>query len=318
MNTPTRIAVYVGSLAVAFAAATGIGYAVGPLGDDDSSGGGHDGHGEVATAPLAPAPSTPAPAAVEARIPPGLQSTQGGWTLNLLTPTAEAGRAAELRLVIAGADGAPLRSYATQHEKELHLIVVRRDLTGYQHLHPTRAADGVWSVPFTAAQGGSYKVFADFKPAGAESGFTLASDLAVAGAQTLAVPPGDARTVVVDGYTVSLTGSPRAGTSERLSFAISRDGRPVDDVEPYLGARGHMVALRGGDLAYLHVHPDGGGGDTVAFGVETPTSGTYRLFFEFKREGVVHLARFEVTATGAPAVPVATEPASEPTGGHGH
>ena len=316
MNTPTRIAVYVGSLAVAFGAATGIGYAVGPLGDDEPSGGGHGGHDKVATAP----PASPAPEAAEAGIPPGLQATQGGWTLNLLTPTAEAGRGAELRLVIVGADGAPLHSYATQHEKELHLIVVRRDLTDYRHLHPTRAADGVWSVPFTAAQGGSYKVFADFKPTGAASGFTLASDLAVAGAQTPAVPPGDGRTVAVDGYTVTLTGSPRPGASERLSFAISRDGRPVDDVEPYLGARGHMVALRGGDLAYLHVHPDGGAGDTVAFGVETPTSGTYRLFFEFKREGVVHLAQFEVTTSGAPAAPTptASPSATEPAGGHGH
>lgn len=328
MNTPTRIAVYVGSLAVAFGAATGIGYAVGPLGDDNPSGGGHGGHDKAAAA----SPATPG--VEEARIPPGLQATQGGWTLSLLTPTAQAGRAAELRLVIVGADGAPLRSYATQHEKELHLIVVRRDLTGYQHLHPTRAADGVWSVPFTAVQGGSYKVFADFKPAGAASGFTLASDLAVAGTQTPAEPPGDARTVVVDGYTVTLTGTPRAGSSERLSFAISRDGRPVDDVEPYLGARGHMVALRGGDLAYLHVHPDGGAGDTVAFGVETPTSGTYRLFFEFKREGTVHLARFEVTTTGTTATPSGnvtapeaapdtatvpeTAPAAEPADGHDH
>ncbi|MYW02871.1 hypothetical protein [Streptomyces sp. SID3343] len=324
MNTPTRIAVYVGSLAVAFGAATGVGYAVGPFDDDKPSG--HTSHGADPTAKSgvtnAPAaPGTPA----GADLPPGLQAVQGGWALRLLTESARAGEATQLRFRIVGTDGAPLRGYTEQHEKELHLIVVRRDLAGYQHLHPVRDAEGVWSAPFTAAEAGSYKVFADFRPVGAAAGFTLASDLPVSGSQTPAPPLAATRTAQVDGYTVELGGSLAAGASTALSFAISRDGVPVDGVEPYLGARGHLVALREGDLAYLHVHPEDGAGDRVAFRAEAPTGGEYRLFFEFKRDGVVHAAQFRVTADGAAAPgapagsePTKTQPAPEPAGGHEH
>ncbi|WP_406280943.1 hypothetical protein [Embleya sp. NBC_00896] len=320
MNTPTRIAVYVGSLAVAFGAATGIGYAVGPFDDDDKPGGGnHASHG--VDGPGAK-PGAPAPAAAE--VPPGLQATQGGWTLQLLTEAARAGQPTDLRFRVVGADGAPLRAFAEQHEKELHLIVVRRDLTGYQHLHPVRDAEGVWSTPFTAAEAGSYKVFADFKPTGAAAGFTLTTDLPVSGTQAPAPPVSVARTVEVDGYTVELTGAPKAGASARLSFAISRAGVPVDGVEPYLGARGHLVALREADLAYLHVHPEDGAGDRVAFRAEAPSGGGYRLFFEFKRDGVVHTAQFRIAADGSPAPateparPQGTAPAQEPAGEHAH
>ena len=45
----------------------------------------------------------------------------------------------------------------------MHLIVVRRDLTGFQHLHPTTSDVGTCSVELRLASAGSYRVFADFK-----------------------------------------------------------------------------------------------------------------------------------------------------------
>jgi hypothetical protein len=69
---------------------------------------------------------------------------------------------------------------------------------------------------------------------------------------------------------------------------VTRDGRPVV-VEPYLGARGHLVALRDGDLAFLHVHPDPG---RLRFMAAFPTAGRYRLFLQFRAEGRVHTAEF--------------------------
>jgi hypothetical protein len=83
---------------------------------------------------------------------------------------------------------------------------------------------------------------------------------------------------------------------------VRKDGHPVTDLQPYLGAYGHLVALRAGDLAYLHVHPTGhpGGGATPAgpqirFAAEVPSTGTYRLYLDFRHEGVVRTA--ELTAT---------------------
>jgi hypothetical protein len=87
-------------------------------------------------------------------------------------------------------------------------------------------------------------------------------------------------------------GSPRAGSETELAFTVTRDGRPVRP-EPYLGAGGHLVALREGDLAYLHTHPAGGEGDAaVSFATEFPSEGRYRLFFQFQHEGRVQTAAF--------------------------
>ena len=83
-------------------------------------------------------------------------------------------------------------------------------------------------------------------------------------------------------------GGVRAGREVGLDFSVTRDGRAVE-TEPYLGARGHLVALREGDLAFLHVHPDE---DALAFMAEFPSAGRYRLYLQFKHEGRVHTAAF--------------------------
>ena len=99
-------------------------------------------------------------------------------------------------------------------------------------------------------------------------------------------------------------GDTAAGEPTELGFEVSRSGEPVE-VEDYLGAKGHLVALRQGDLAYLHTHPSGGesggdhggdeghgGGEAIRFETEFPTAARYRLFLQFKHEGEVHTAAF--------------------------
>jgi hypothetical protein len=115
--------------------------------------------------------------------------------------------------------------------------------------------------------------------------------------------PEPSATAVVDDYTVTLAGDLQPGTESELTLSVSRDGRPVTDLEPYLAAYGHVVALRDGDLAYLHVHPDGAPGDgttqpgpDVVFHTTLPTAGSYRLFLDFKHDGVVRTAAFTVHA----------------------
>lgn len=97
-----------------------------------------------------------------------------------------------------------------------------------------------------------------------------------------------------------------AGRSSRVVFTISRDGRPVTDLQPYLGAYGHLVSLRDGDLAYLHTHPEGVPGDgrtaagpAVAVDVDVPTPGAYRLYLEVRHGGAVHTAELTAVATGS-------------------
>jgi hypothetical protein len=85
-------------------------------------------------------------------------------------------------------------------------------------------------------------------------------------------------------------GALRAKREAELSFTVSRGGRTIR-TEPYLGAGGHLVALREGDLAYLHVHPEEHD-DAVSFMTEFPSEGRYRLYLQFKHQGRVHTAEF--------------------------
>jgi hypothetical protein len=183
-----------------------------------------------------------------------------------------------------------VRDFDVEHTKRMHLIVARRDLTGFQHLHPTMATDGTWSTPLRVSDAGSYRVFADFSRDGEL--VTLADDLRVDGTADLRPLPSPTTTAVSDGgYTVQLReGATLAGEEARLRFTVSRDGR-ILRTEDYLGAGGHLVALREGDLAFLHVHPTEHD-DAVGFEATFPTAGAYRLFLQFKVNGAVQTVAF--------------------------
>ena len=99
-----------------------------------------------------------------------------------------------------------------------------------------------------------------------------------------------------------------AGDEAELMFRVTRDGDEVGDLEPYLGALGHLVALREGDLAYLHVHPENGAphdggtaGPEVGFVAEVPSAGRYHLYLDFRHGDRVRTAAFTVEAGGAGA-----------------
>ncbi|MET7370263.1 hypothetical protein ABZS61_31190 [Streptomyces sp. NPDC005566] len=312
MNTAGRITSFTAALAVSFGAAYGLGNTVGPLGGteptppaDHMSSTASEGGGDGSD----PAHSPPG----------GLQISEGGYTLDLFTPRLKAAQEGELRFVVRDRSGRPVTAYQREHDKELHLILASRDLATYRHLHPARAADGTWSTPVTLPAAGDYRVFADFTP-GAKNApdLTLGADLAVSGAYKPAELPKPSRTATVDGYTVTLNGTLRPGAAEDLRLDVSRGGRPVTDLQPYLAAYGHLVALRAGDLAYLHVHPNGEPGDgstepgpEVSFTATAPSSGTYRLFLDFKHNGTVRTAAFTVRAGAAAVSPQPAEPTTE-------
>jgi hypothetical protein len=214
-------------------------------------------------------------------------SDDDGLTLELVRTSTKPGERFDLAFRIADRRGETVRDFDVEHTKRMHLIVVRRDMTGFQHLHPTESADGTWSVPATLPDPGTYRVFADFSTAGKPH--TLADDLVVDGTVRSQELPEPVGSVDVDGMRVSLAqGAGNAGAESQMRFTVTRDGKPVA-VEPYLGARGHLVALRRGDLAFLHVHPDE---DSLSFMAEFPSAGRYRLFLQFQVDGRVHTAAF--------------------------
>ncbi|MDX3229255.1 hypothetical protein [Streptomyces sp. ME19-01-6] len=312
MNTAAKIGLYGAALALTFTGAYGAGAAADPL-TGRTSAAPHTAHqknamnhGDQHTG------ATPPP-------PGGLHTSQDGYTLDLLTPRLSAGQETPLRFAINDEVGEAVTDYARAHDKELHLIVASRDLNTFRHLHPNRAADGTWSTPVDLPAAGDYRVFADFTPAaqGAKP-LTLGADLAVAGTyQPRGLPPQKA-TAEVDGYTVTLDGTLAAGNTTGLTLSVAKDGKPVTDLEPYLGAYGHLVALRAGDLAYLHVHPEGEPGDgttqpgpAISFMATAPTHGAYRLFLDFKHQGTVHTAAFTLPTTPSPTTQHADHTSTE-------
>ena len=268
-----RLTAFLAALAVVFGGAALAGAAIGPEPGDDPQ----DEH----AGDMAP---HGAPQAVR-----GLAVAEDGLRLVVDDPELRRGRTSELRFRIADARGATVRDFDVEHEKRMHLILVRRDLTGFQHLHPEQAADGSWSTRARLHDAGSYRLLADFSHDGEAR--TLASDLRVDGPADLEPLPRPADAAVSDGgYDVRLdTTGARPGREARMSFTITKDGEPVR-TDPYLGAGGHLVALREGDLAFLHVHP--AEDDSVEFEATFPTAGRYRLFLQFRHESSVQTVAF--------------------------
>jgi hypothetical protein len=319
VNTPARLGAFGLGLVVVFTAALGLGRAAGPdaapaaTHAQHSDTGGHKATGE------------------EQSLPAGLQVNEDGYRLVPLTGELSTGAPQPFRFRVLGPDGAPVTSYTPSHERNLHLIVVRRDLSGFQHVHPTLAADGTWSIPLAVAAAGQYRVFADFQPSG-HDGLTLGTDVPAPGGYQPRPLPKAGNTATVDGYTISLAGALKPGASSPLTLSVSKDGKPVTDLQPYLGAYGHLVALRDGDLAYLHVHPDGMPGDGrttagpgITFHADVPSTGNYRLYLDFQHAGKARTAEFTAVAGAPPATATSgpdSAPAPSPTGhasdGHTH
>jgi hypothetical protein len=285
MRVPAKLAAYAAVLAIVTGGGAVVGAAAGPIdvGSDD-----HDVHRDTEAATER---ADAADGSEREQLPGGLAVAQAGYRLDADTAAMTAGETAVFRFRVLDEAGAPITRFDVEHEKRLHLVVVGRNLIDYAHLHPTMAADGEWTVEVPALAAGSYRAFADFRPTGAEA-VTLGVDLTVTGS-TLAVDvPAPSRRASVDGYEVTLDGDARPGESE-LGFTVSLAGDSVR-TDPYLGAAGHLVAIRDGDLAYLHVHPLDGDGDEVRFAAEFPSAGTYRLFLDFAHGGQVRTAAFTV------------------------
>src|SRR2546421_1866181 len=171
----------------------------------------------------------------------GLASSAGGYSF-VVTGTSP------FTFHIEGPDGRTVTRFAVVNDKPLHLIVVRRDLTGYQHAHPTMAPDGTWTVPLTLPPPGPYRAFADFTVPGGPA-VALGTDLPASASSAGQLSS------TVDELTVTHEGALTVGVAEPLVFRVTRAGAPVQ-LQRYLGSYGHLTMLRETDLGYLHIHPE--------------------------------------------------------------
>lgn len=295
-----RLIAFAGGLALALVAGFSLGKVIGdpasappgrPAGTNPQVGGGaaHNHAGGMAE-------SAPGGASAANSLVGGLAVSAGGYTLVPESTSFAAGVRTTWQFRIDGPDRKPVTNFAIVHDKPMHLVVARRDLSGYQHLHPTMAPDGTWSVDLTLPAAGNWRAYADFATvttAGAQVAQTLGVDLTVPGDYRPRAFPAVARESAVGGFVVTLEGTPQPGATLPLLFRVLRDGAPVLDLQRYLGSYGHLVVLREGDLGYVHVHPDeqilGG---AVKFWLAAPSPGRFRMYFEFQVGEQVRTAEF--------------------------
>lgn len=308
MTVHLRIAAFLVGLLAIFAVAVAVGSLVEPAKTEDEGA-----HGEHAAQGLEQRTEEKMEAHTahkEMNAPAGLGISEGGYVLRIGPTQLGRREARELRFSIEEGGGLPVTDFDELHERRMHLIVVRRDGTQFRHLHPEMDAAGTWSVPVEFAEPGVYRAFADFSVDGEQH--TLAGDIFVSGGEFEARPfPAPSAVAETNGYEVRLQADdPLAGEPTSLTFSVAREGHAVHDLMPYLGAKGHLVALREGDLAFLHVHPEEAGGGhshgdgaghgegadagEIAFAANFPTPGRYRLYLQFRHDGVVQTAEFTV------------------------
>ena len=301
-GTATRLVGFGAVLAAVFGGAWAAGAQVGPVGPTAAETSHSAGHSTGARHEQEGEAMNDTTSGQETEMLPGLAVARDGYRLVLADTELEAGDRRRLAFSIEGPDGHPVTEFEVEHEKQLHLIVVRRDHSGFQHLHPTLDPEsGTWTAEARLSPG-QWRVFADFTATDGPA-LVLGSDVVVPGRVTGSEPTQEQRSDVVDGYAVSVHGTLRPGGHAELTLRVTKDGAPVTDLQPYLGAYGHLVALREGDLAYLHVHPGGepGDGETpagpeVEFGAEVPSPGWYHLYLDFRHDGVVRTAHLVLDA----------------------
>jgi hypothetical protein len=232
----------------------------------------------------------------------GLSASASGFTFAPGTTTLAPGTVQRFTFRITTTSGQTLTRFQPDQTQLLHLYLIRSDLTGFAHLHPSMSSEGIWSVTLPAMSPGTWRVYAQFitpNHNGQPLALVLSTPVNVPGqARTTPLPPPNT-TTNIDGYTLTLSGQPTAGQEHPLTLTISRDHTPVTELQPYLDTYAHLTAIHDGDLAFAHLHPQGSvhgdhGGPTLTFHAEFPAPGNWSLFIQFQTSGTLHTAAMTV------------------------
>lgn len=201
----------------------------------------------------------------------------------------------ELSFKLYGEDGHNFgpNDLKIMHEKKLHLLLVRDDMTNFQHLHPEYVGDS-WTVKTSISNQGKYQMYADIAPVEEEPS-VLRVPLTIGGeTRNAQAPIPNADWSAQDGeYTAKLTIDQPLKTKEtkQWTFTVTQNGQPVTNLKPYLGAYGHVVELRHTDPDdFFHVHPVTENQPTdgkVVFEGTFPVKGRYTLYAQFNINGSV-------------------------------
>ena len=199
----------------------------------------------------------------------------------------------------------PVTSFEPLHERVFHLFILSNDLEYFAHVHPELSDDGSLDLDVELPRPGPYRLIADFLPLGGAPQL-IEKSIVTAGYQGSLAPPAaslqpDVDDERVDGTRVSLiVPPPVAGREQLVTFELTdeRTGKPVTDLEPYLGATGHLLVVSSDLSVAFHSHPvaviTSRFGPTIVFQMLFPRPGMYRLWVQYQRQGKVGTASYAV------------------------
>lgn len=209
----------------------------------------------------------------------------------------QAGSPTKLVLQIPDDDGAPIKTFDVLHEKLVHLIVVREGLDEFAHLHPEVDASGMITIEFSFPKSGKYRLYADHQPQGKSPGLAT-GELVVAGddGPAVALVPDAASEVTVGEIKAHVAITPGDQETSVRFHLVDAAGQAVGDLQPYLGAMGHLVIISANGREYVHAHPlseaktapDG----AVEFAAHFPKPGIYKAWGQFQRGGSIFTVPF--------------------------
>ncbi|RYG71138.1 YHS domain-containing protein [bacterium] len=219
-----------------------------------------------------------------------------------------------------------VKDFQVVHEMLLHLIITSDDLSYFSHEHPILGKDGRFRLQTRFPAGGRYLLFGDFTPA-AGMNQVLRSELRVEGAAKprQALVADKTLTKTVDGITVSVKPSRplEAGRPVLLTYTLKKGGKPLSDMQPYLGASGHMMAINRNGRDIVHTHTVGAGGlvtsamatpsgPSFTYDLELPVSGLTKIWAQFQRGGKVLTVPFTFDVKGKTSKIVAAPKTAAP------
>ena len=204
----------------------------------------------------------------------------------------------EILIDIKDFSGKVIETFQAVHEKEMHLLAIKKDLSVFQHLHPHYLGKGRFQVKTTFPKAGEYKFYADFLPEGANQ--QLAShELVVKGMETKEEVVADKLLKKeIDDLTIELI-LPEAKVDEHISLIFTlndKNGNQITELEPYLGSAGHVVIVSEDMNEFLHVHPvdENTKGPNVEYMTSFPQSGLYKIWGQFKYKQKLYTVPFVI------------------------
>jgi catechol 2,3-dioxygenase-like lactoylglutathione lyase family enzyme len=227
----------------------------------------------------------------------------GEYKVDVTLVPRTGGGASGLQIAVRDPEtGDPVKQFIDVHDRPFHLFILSRDLSQFAHVHPEPTADGGFVLSQDLAAG-AHVLIADFLPAGGTSQlvqravvtpgymgplFGPVPELAVSEAEQVA---GGLRIKME-----AVSAAPRRETALRFRISDAATGLPATDLEPYLGAAGHLLAVSQDLTAAMHAHPEGHvtSGPVVTFTTVFPAPGRYKMWAQFQRRGEVVTAPFVI------------------------